>query len=356
MTLAQEPRIELSIIVPILNEVARLPVFLGDIRRQKQINCEIIFSDGGSTDGSLELLQKENRIRVVTGPPGRGRQLNQGLAAARGEWLLFLHVDSRFSDVQALRKGIDFLQRAGCNRVAGHFALVFERSEMSYPAAYDYYERKARTGRPETIHGDQGFLLHRRLQHLVGPFCEDLPVMEDTIFAERLRHFGQWQLLPAEICTSARRFEAEGLWQRQLLGALMMCFRSIGWHPFFTQATNVYRLQANTGQLQLSPFFELIAELLAELPLRRRLQLWLASGAYVRHHNWQFFFAIDCHRARYQGRPVAATPTKCLFWCEPIFNLCTDNPAGRGLVAVLLRFWFLLCRKWLLYNETKSAA
>lgn len=342
---------ELSVIVPVLNEAAELPAFLAGLLRQRQVTYEIIIVDGGSTDATLDLLQQQ-QIRVISSPRGRGWQLNAGAALARGDWLLFLHADSRFADPLAWRTGIDFLSRSNGRRTAGHFALNFLTGEEKKSKAYDFYERKARTSRPETIHGDQGFLLHRCLQQQVGSFRTDLPVMEDTDFAERLRAVGQWQLLPADIQTSARRFGSEGMWQRQVLGALMMCFRSIGWHEFFERAPAVYRLQTDTDRLRLAPFFDLVAELLAVKPAGQRWRLWRASGSYVRRHGWQLFFAADCCRAYRHGRATADTPAVWQFWCAPVYEWLSDNSLARGLMALLLCLWFTVTRIWLHRTET----
>src|SRR6056297_153837 len=344
------PAPELSVIVPVLNEAAELPGFLVNLRRQQQLAFEIIVVDGGSTDATLKLLRQE-QVQVISSPRGRGHQLNAGAAEARGDWMLFLHVDSRFADPLAWRNGIDFLSRSSNRRIAGHFALSFLTAGQIKGRGYDFYERKARSSRPETIHGDQGFLLHRTLKQEVGCFRTDLPVMEDTDFAERLRAVGQWQLLPAVIQTSTRRFAAEGLWQRQLLGALMMCFRSIGLHEFFDRAPAVYRMQTDTQHLQLAPFFDLVAELLATKPVLQRWHLWYASGSYVLRHGWQLFFAADCRRAFRQGRSTADTPDVWQFWCVPIYEWLTGNPAARAPAALLLRLWFAAMRSWLRHKE-----
>lgn len=345
---------ELSIIVPVLNEAEQLPAFVTNLRLQQDVCFELIISDGGSVDGSLDWVREQagiaNSIVVVAGEKGRGRQLNRGLAKVRGDWLLLLHVDSRLVEPLALRRSLDYVKQRSA-RVAGHFALDFRDTQNQYAAAYDFYQRKARLGLPETIHGDQGFLLHRSLADELGGFREDLPVMEDTDYAERLRQIAQWQLLPADISTSARRFSVEGLWQRQTLGALLMCFRCIGWKDFFKQAPSVYRQQTQTDQLQLLPFFDLIAQRLKVLPRHERWRLWLATGTYVQRHAWQVVFAMDARRARMQGRPLNVTPTPWMNFLMPPFNLLTDNPVGHAITAALVRVWFSVMRGWLRRKE-----
>ena len=336
--------IELSIVVPFLNEREQLPEFLADLLCQQAVVFELLFVDGGSGDGGLEWLRQASFPgEILSSPAGRAKQMNCGAGRAVADWLLFLHVDSRFDDPYALRRGLDELQQTGSGHLAGHFALRFRRSEDTSSAGYYYYEWKARLGRSETIHGDQGFLLRRDFFRQLDGFDENLRVMEDTDFAERLRDIGQWQLLTAEISTSARRFEIEGLWQRQLLGALIMCFREIGWQQFFAEAPNVYRQQAATDQLQLWPFFQLIRRLMAALSTRQRWQLW-----------WQLAFAIDARNAFRRGVPVGQGD---LWWCEkfePLYNLLSDNLLGRFAATSLLRCWFEVTALWLRLKESRS--
>ena len=91
---------ELSIIVPTLNEAETLPLLLSDLAGQKNVKTEIIVSDGGSVDSTIEgakrfFLEKGLAGTCLVGPRARGRQLNAGAEIARSDWLLFLHADSR---------------------------------------------------------------------------------------------------------------------------------------------------------------------------------------------------------------------------------------------------------------------
>lgn len=347
--------VTLSIIVPVLNELGELPPFMTGIAQQQNIEFELLLCDGGSTDGTLEWLEKYQvdvpTLRIICGPAGRARQLNQGIGQAVNDWLLLLHVDSRFEDPLAIYKALKKMIRLQSHDVAGHFSLCFRRSDAGASLAYYFYEWKARTGFRETIHGDQGFLLHRKLAEKVGGFDERLIVMEDTDFSDRLRRIGQWQLLPVEISTSARRFEVEGLWQRQLLGALIMCFREIGWDEFFAAAPSVYRQQAKTEKLKVLPFFELIRKLMRGHSFSERWQLWCASGSYVRQHAWQLFFTVDARIAYRSGQAIGQGKTRWLDFFQPIYELVTDNSFGRFCATLLLRGWFENTRLWLKRNE-----
>jgi len=203
-----------------------------------------------------------------------------------------------------------------------------------------YYETKARLGRAGCIHGDQGMLIRKAFFDQVGPFREDLPVMEDTTLAEQIRNQGEWLLLPGEIATSARRFEVEGWRARQTLNALMMNFLAIGWLDFFAMAPEVYRQQDKTRPLQLAPFYHLINELLSRMPSRQRRSLWMATGAYVRSQAWQLGLFLDCRKAYRNHAGHLRKPGRWLNWFDRWFDPLTNHRVGCAVTALLVRLWF----------------
>jgi len=340
---------ELSVIIPTLNEAEALPLLLSDLLRQQEINFEVIVTDGGSTDATCPIaddLFAENQLsgQCVIGPSGRGRQLNAGVGVAKAEWLLILHADSRLADGLQLRIAVDFIKQHQEQQlqkvIAGRFALEFDAQERDDRFGFYFYEAKARLGRPGCIHGDQGMLINKTSLRELGPFREDLPVMEDTSFAEAVRACGQWLLLPGVIITSARRFQVEGLKTRQTLNAIMMNFLAIGWLDFFAGAVNLYRQQDRTQPLQLLPFFQLIRDLFSRMPIQQRWGMWYATGGYVRSQAWQLGFALDCRKAYRGGDEQGLQATPWLNWFDRWFEPLTNHCLGRTVTALLVRIWF----------------
>ena len=333
--------LHLPVIVPVSTEAAALPALLETLAAQRRVRFELIVCDGGSCDGTPETMQAISSSfpwRLVLSPKGRGRQLNAGARTALAPVFLFLHADSAFPDPLALRKGLDALS-AGDGR-AGHFSLRFVDDGGTLSPAYYFYECKARLHRPGCTHGDQGFLLDRRLFETVGPFEETLGLLEDTLLADRLHAAERWLLLPAEILTSPRRFLAEGLYPRQLLNALIMNFAAIGWWEILRRMPDLYRSQDRVGRLRLLPFFLEIRRQLRTLPLRRRLSLWYCTGGYVRQNAWQLVFALDVRARRRWGLPPGAEPAPRLALFERWWDRLTDHPAGRAASAVPVWLWF----------------
>lgn len=344
----------LSIVVPVLNEEATLPALFATLSRQRCVDFELILCDGGSQDRTWELCRQTVTacnfpVRCLQTAPGRACQMNAGARAAAGALLLFLHADSQFLSPLALADGVAAWQegrRHWGEALAGHFRLVFDGPGSRQPG-YRFYTRKARSGRRGTIHGDQGFLLSAEWFQQLGGYPEDLSLLEDTRLADRILQQGHWLLLPAEILTSTRRFEQEGLLARQVLNALVMNFAAIGWNPFFAEARGLYRQQSAAGPLDLGPFFALITRLLRERPRSERRWLWTQTGAYVRSQGWQLGLVLDCRRHHRAGdtSETGAGTWEARF--DRWFERLSDNWAGRGLATLLVFSWFHLARRHL---------
>ncbi len=285
----------LSVIIPTLNEADTLPALLADLGRQEDLALEIIIGDGGSTDAT-EAVAGTFDVRFIRCPRGRGAQMNAASGQATGEYFLFLHADSRLDAPRLLVNALAALQQAEPDQpwVAGHFRLRFMRSGQRNSLAYRYIEAKTALNRTNTTNGDQGMLLSRTFFYHLGGFDDSLPFLEDQRLAEKIRSLGRWITLPGCLHTSARRFESEGWHRRYLLMGMMMGLFSIGELTFFTRAPGVYRVQQETGQLLLSPFFGLLWSLVRrDWGLSGTLRTFYRLGHYIRHNAWQLFFFFD---------------------------------------------------------------
>lgn len=90
-----------SIIMPVYNAAAYLKNTVDSVLGQDFQDFELIAVDDGSTDGSAgilrELALRDGRVRPLTKPNGGPASArNAGLAAARGEYVLFLDADDGY--------------------------------------------------------------------------------------------------------------------------------------------------------------------------------------------------------------------------------------------------------------------
>lgn len=210
-------------VVPTLDEAMRIGACLTSIGRSPAV--EIVVSDGGSSDGTLDVV---DRVRpdaaVISGPPGRGGQLNRGAAAATADRLLFLHADCLLPD-----GWLDVVTTALDDRetVLAVFRLCTVPADGGRPGAWrrfwlSLFDLRSRGwGLP---YGDQGFAIRRQVFDDLGGF-PDIPLMEDFALARSCRRRGRIRRLPLSVRTSARRFEDRPIRSRLILAVFPTLFK-----------------------------------------------------------------------------------------------------------------------------------
>jgi glycosyltransferase involved in cell wall biosynthesis len=118
--------LKVSIITPSFNQARFLPDTLRSVRAQDYPNIEHIVVDGGSTDGTIELLKAAPGIRWISEPDrGQVDALNKGFAMATGEILAWLNSDDVMNP-DTVRVAADTLQRTGADLVYGDVEIVDE--------------------------------------------------------------------------------------------------------------------------------------------------------------------------------------------------------------------------------------
>jgi rSAM/selenodomain-associated transferase 2 len=203
--------IPISVIIPTLNEERTIAATLAHTASLGF--DELIVVDGGSLDQTPVLVESYRRstqppaqspVRLVTAPPGRARQMNEGAKASRGEVLLFLHADT-----QLPRDATTVINRALADHrmVGGRFDVRFDRPSMWGTIISRMMNWRSRLSGLAT--GDQALFVRRSIFEQMGGFA-DMPLMEDIEFSGRLKHLGATAALTATVTTSFRRWEQQG--------------------------------------------------------------------------------------------------------------------------------------------------
>ncbi len=196
----------LSLIIPTLNEAARLGGLLARLRAMESdtVLLEIIVSDGSSGDETVALARAAGAT-VIDGARGRGAQLRAGAQAAGGDALWFLHADARPHPKSAAHIARCLRDPAICG---GNFRLRFEGDGVA-PRVFTRLARQQR--RAGVYYGDSGIWARRDVYQALGGF-QEWPLFEDYDFARRLEHYARRHALrtdyaPWPIVASARRIE-----------------------------------------------------------------------------------------------------------------------------------------------------
>jgi len=166
---------------------------------------EVVLVDGGSTDGSREMLDAEG-ASWISAPAERARQMNAGVAHTSSGILLFLHADTRLP-----AGGIDAVRAAMLDDAVagGRFDVRLSGNRPVFQLIGFMINLRSRLTKIST--GDQAIFVCRRAFDAVGGF-PDLPLMEDVEISKRLKQVGEIVCLRQRVSTSSRRWEEHGVW------------------------------------------------------------------------------------------------------------------------------------------------
>lgn len=208
--------VDVSVVVPVLNEEKWLPRLLQSLAAQSVGVAEVIVVDAGSTDGTARIAREWGATFVEGGGlPGVSRNL--GAERARGEWLLFLDADVRLPPAAVE----EALSQAGSRPFdAASTAFVPDGDDrlvrLQHRLSSEYFWLSSRLGWPHSI---GAFLLVRRTLHrAVGGFDPGITVAEDQDYVVRLSGAGRYRFLRSPVVEIAqRRFDARGLWRMSVV-------------------------------------------------------------------------------------------------------------------------------------------
>jgi len=213
----------ISVVIPVLNESRTIGSCL--FRLQKEIaDHEIVVVDGGSQDGTLDIVKAFPDVRRLYSPTGRARQMNRGAEAARGHILLFLHADTRLPPGGLCR--IETLLRQQKDIAAGSFSLSFDYSSPFLRL----YAQFSRINHILFTYGDQGLFMPKHIFKTIGGFRE-IPIMEDVEIQKKLRPMGRFVKIRQPVRTSARRFLSHGIIRQQVLNIGLVFLYHTGVSP-----------------------------------------------------------------------------------------------------------------------------
>lgn len=195
-------KITISVIIPALNELDSIESCIASA--QAAGADQIIVVDGGSEDGTRQLLDQLDGI-VVDCDPGRGRQMQVGANHATGTVLLFLHADTRLSTdcLEQIRRVVrESTDAWGC----------FQQRIAADGRRYRWLEQgnnwRARVRK--LPYGDQAIWVTRSVYQQVGGIPDE-PLMEDVILVRRLRKRSTPVMLPGPVTITDRHWQRRGV-------------------------------------------------------------------------------------------------------------------------------------------------
>jgi glycosyltransferase involved in cell wall biosynthesis len=217
----------LSVITVCRNPGTRVRAALASVWNQRGADCEAVVIDGGSTDGTREWLEAQRaRLGALVSEPDRGvyDAMNKGVAAARGDWVLFLGADDRLAAEDVLARATPALRSTAAGVVAGEAAFddgrtyrftgtagAVRRNFIHHQAAFYRRELLVREGFNAGLRVMADYDVNLRLLRQ-GRSFEPLPFRVAECARGGLSDSGAWLGYREEIAVRHRHFPAWRCW------------------------------------------------------------------------------------------------------------------------------------------------
>lgn len=185
--------IKVSVIVAVRNGAQVLQHCIDSVARQSYPYKELIIIDGGSSDGTVELLEANTqKISYWSSEPDRGiyHAWNKALVKADGDWICFFGADDLFWDATVLARISERLRglSPSIRVVYGQNMLVNGRGESLYPMGASWQTLKGKF-RTRMCLPHPGMMHHRSLFKQHGPFDESFCIAGDyEMLLRELKH------------------------------------------------------------------------------------------------------------------------------------------------------------------------
>ena len=200
---------KISIVIPTINEANNLPLLLSDLSIIPKMG-EIIIVDCGSEDKTIDIANIYGAKVYKSKERNRGLQLDIGAKNSKGDWLIFLHADTRLT-YDWYRK-INSVYNGDKNYIyyfrfkINHKKLIYRVLEVLVNFRSQYLKQP---------YGDQGLVIHRAIYFKNNGFRK-MPLMEDVDFLRRLNNKKDLKQLNLPILISPRKWERTNIFFQAL--------------------------------------------------------------------------------------------------------------------------------------------
>ena len=227
------PALGVSVVLPVLNEAADLPRLLDQLNAQLTPpgGFEVLVVDGGSTDGTRELVLARSRewplLRLIDNPGRRSSPArNLGARAARGEVVLFVDGHCSIPRSDYLLRLVTIFSESGAaclcrpqpltglaeSRPWARAIAIARHSPLGHHPDSDIYGTEPRVTQPHSA----GAAYRREIFERVGGFDERFDACEDVEFNHRVDQAGFRAYVHPDLAVDYRPRESLTAFFRQM--------------------------------------------------------------------------------------------------------------------------------------------
>lgn len=180
---------KISVITVCYNAILGIEKTIMSVLSQTYPNIEYIVIDGGSTDGTVDIIKKyADRIAYFVSEPDGGiyDAMNKGIKAATGEWINFLNAGDTFASNDAIKESLS-IDTEGIDVIYGD-SIEFTKELSHIVPAFDDVKRMSLE--PIYRHGSSFVRASVQKQHEFDISRKDLGYSLDWEMIHRLYHEG----------------------------------------------------------------------------------------------------------------------------------------------------------------------
>lgn len=180
---------KVSIITVSFNSAATVRNTIESVLAQDYSNIEYIFVDGGSSDGTMDIVREyEERIDTVISEPDKGiyDAMNKGIHLATGDVVGLLNSDDFYVDETCVRQLIGRMEAEGKDTVFADLVMVDSKDTNRVVRYYDsgaFHPARLRYG---WMPAHPTFMVKRSLYKKCGYFSLDYRIAADFEMVARL--------------------------------------------------------------------------------------------------------------------------------------------------------------------------
>jgi len=206
----------ISIITPCRNSATYIEQTILSVINQSYHNVEYIIVDGGSTDGTLEIIRKyENLIAYWVSEPDDGmyQAINKGLQHANGKYIAYLNSDDLYF-TDTIKMIIDFFaNNSTIDVVYGNLDFLDEKGRKLFTQIYPDFCWNRFASADHAMIGQPAAFWKASLHNKIGCFDESMKMAADFDFFIRAGMHGKIKHTP--IVLAAFRTHSSSLTSRQ---------------------------------------------------------------------------------------------------------------------------------------------
>lgn len=190
-----------TVITAIFNSVNTIENTISSVLNQNYPNIEHLIIDGGSTDGTVDVLRKYNdAVDYWISEPDKGiyDAFNKGINISRGTWIYFLGADDELNDGSVLQ---DIFSKPHESKMV-YGDVIWGDTGKAYDGKFSksklYYKNICQ----------QAIFYHRDVFRKIGVFDLKYPLLADWVF--NMRAFASENIRPVYIDRIVARYSTGG--------------------------------------------------------------------------------------------------------------------------------------------------